>query len=67
MSRRMFVSRVRVFVVGPGLFVSLSVFVVSFRSFVVDGWWLDGLNAGWLDGFGRRAVLLVPVVTAPDE
>ena len=36
------VRRCRVFVVGPGLFVSLSVFVVSFRSLVmvVGGWWM---------------------------
>ena len=45
------VRRCRVFVVGPGLFVSLSVFVVSFRSFVVGGWWLVGLVVGWLVGW----------------
>ena len=53
------------------MFVSLSVFVVSFRSLVV-GWWLVVGGrlvdvGGWLVVFGRRAVLLVPVVTAPDE
>ena len=30
---------------------------------VVGGWWL----VGWLIIFGRRAVLLLPVATAPDE
>ena len=77
--------RCRIFVIGPGLFVSLSVFVVSFRSLVVGGWWmvvgcwlvgwlvvwLVGWLVGWLVSWlvfvGRRAVLLVPVVTAPDE
>ena len=50
------VRRCRVFVVGPGLFVSLSVFVVSFRSLVVGGrlvvggWWLLACLLGWLLG-----------------
>ena len=56
--------RCRIFVVGPGSFVWLSVFVVSFRLLVVGGWWLVGWVVGW---FGRRAVLLIPVATAPDE
>ena len=67
------VRRCRVFVVGPGLFVSLSVFVRLFCSFVCSlrRWFVCRLVrsfvVGWLVCFGRRAVLLVPVVTAPDE
>ena len=64
------VRRCRVFVVGPGLFVSLSVLFRFVRWWLVvggwlsvGGWWL----VGWLVVFGRRAVLLVPVVTAPDK
>ena len=47
-----------VFGVGAGLFVSLSVFVVSF----VGGLWLAVV--GCLNVFGRRVVLLVPVATS---
>ena len=68
------VRRCRVFVVGPGLFVSLSVFVRFVRrsfvrsvgSFVVFVS-LCLFAVCWLVGFGRRAVLLAPVLTALDE
>ena len=65
------VRRCRVFVVGPGLFVSLSVFVVSFRSLVVGGRCLllgrRCLVVTCSLRLGRRAVLLDPVATAADE
>ena len=51
-------------------FVCLVVRVLCFVSFV-GGWWSVGgrwlVVVGWLVVFGRRAVLLVPVVTALDE
>ena len=47
------------------LFVPLSVFVVSFHS-LADGDWRVNV-AGWLIVFGRRGVLLLPVVTVSDE